>query len=239
MPSTTETQYLHRIDALVERGKDIQRSSIISHNSGVAWVTQQAYHHENKEYDDHESKVWRTNFTTLAEAILSQDSEHWKLAQTIIKCDDVDCIDRGIPFLCGIREDIHLGLLRRAEQRIEAEVAVDYIEMAERLFTEAGPDTHRHLAATVIAGAVFEHGLRALAQRHNLKVTTDDGKPLMINGLIDVVKKAEVVTELDAKSMRAWAGIRNAAAHGQFAEVTEAKAKVLISGVTAFLTEHQ
>ncbi len=118
-------------------------------------------------------------------------------------------------------------------------MTVDYLDIAERLFTETGPDTHRHLAATVIAGAVFEHGLRALAQRHSLPVTTDDGKPLMLNGLIDAVKKANIVTELDAKSMRAWAGIRNAAAHGQFAEVTEAKAKELISGVTAFLTAHQ
>lgn len=238
MTSPTESAILARIDSLIERGKQIQ-----------AAVTTRTVQHERRftggpstyrEYPVPDCQVWRNNFTVLVDAVLSKDSTLWARFEHILSYGSMTAlIDEGVTFLTAFREDITLGLLRRAEQRIEAAVTVDYLEMAERLFTENGPDTHRHLAATVIAGAVFEHGLRALAQRHNLAVTADDGKPLMLNGLIDVVKKANVVTELDAKSMRAWAGIRNAAAHGQFTEVTEAKAKELISGVTAFLTAHQ
>jgi len=237
MPTPTETLLINRINDLIGRAKEIQKAVTIH---SIHRPPGMAIGANPRSYPAENCEVWRINFGAVVEAILSKSSTLWpRFEQVFTYNDQTYLIDEGIAFLIALREDISLGLLRRTEQRIEAAVTVDYIDMAERLFTEPGPDTHRHLAATVIAGAVFEHGLRALAQRHNLKVTADDGKPLMLNGLIDVVKKTNVVTELDAKSMRAWAGIRNAAAHGQFAEVTEAKAKELISGVTAFLASHQ
>lgn len=192
------------------------------------------------EYNEESCRVWHGNFLTLVDAVVPRDSSLWTRIEQLKKYGNLRMfVDEAVPILLSVAEDIECGLLRKAEQHIEAAVTVDYLDMAERLIAGEEPGQNRHIPAVVLAGAVFEHGLRSLALRHNLPVFNDDGKPLMLNGLIDVVKKANVVTELDAKSMRAWAGIRNAAAHGQFAEVTEAKAKELISGVTAFLAANQ
>ncbi len=240
MPSATEMMLIDRIDTLVERGRKIQQEGVTETSTNVDWITDEIQTYSQTRYPEQDCRVWHGNFIVLVEAIIPKDSELWRRAEKIIKHGPrVPLIDEGIDFLSALKENLVLGLLRRTEQRIESAVTVDYLDIAERLFTEVGPDTHRHLAAAVIAGAVFEHGLRTIAQRNNLQITADDGKPLMLNGLIEALKKAGVVTELHAKSMRAWAGIRNAAAHGQFSEVSEAKARELISGVTAFLTTHQ
>jgi len=240
MPSPTETLILTRLETLIERGQGIQKAAKTCTFVKKEWGLNETRTERVTEYPEQASRIWRGNFTTVTENVLEKNTALWKQAEKLLGYGTgPSFIDHGIDFLISLKEDISLGLLRRAEQHIEAAATVDYLEIAERLFTEAGPDTHRHIAAAVIAGAVFEHGLRALALRQNLQVVSPEGKPLMLNGLIEAVRKANVVTELDAKRMRAWAGIRNAAAHGRFAEVTEAMAKELIAGTTGFLADHQ
>jgi len=238
MPTPTETSILNRIDELISRAKLIQQAETKRRTGSTYFLSGEPV--IERSYPAQDCDVWNGNFIAVVEATVAKGTAIWQRFESIHSIiERTTMIDEGVAFLIALREDVSLGFLRRTEQRIEAEVSVDYLEMAERLLSETGPDTHRHLAATVIAGAVFEHGLRALAQRKGLSIVKPDGEPLMLNGLIDAVKKADVVTELDAKRMRAWAGIRNAAAHGKFEEVTMAKAKELIAGVTDFLAAHQ
>jgi hypothetical protein len=238
MPTNTETALLSRIDGLINRAKQIQKSET-KRATGATTLTGEVVYERNYT-PAQDCEAWRCNLIAVVEAVVARDSALWKRFENIHSLNKrTSMIDHGLAFLIALREDIELGLLRRSEQRIEAAVTVDYLDMAERLLQDDASPTHRHIPASVLAGAVFEHGLRALALRKGIETKKPDGEPLMLNGLIDALKRADVITELDAKSMRAWAGIRNAAAHGQFADVTEAKAKELIAGVTAFLAANQ
>ena len=56
-----------------------------------------------------------------------------------------------------------------------------------------------------------------------------------MNPLIDDLKEAGVFNEIYAKQLRAWADIRNAAAHGQFEEFTKEQVALMIEGINQFL----
>jgi uncharacterized protein YutE (UPF0331/DUF86 family) len=55
--------------------------------------------------------------------------------------------------------------------------------------------------------------------------------------LIDDLKKAGVYNENKAKQLRAWAGTRNHAAHGEFGEFTRTDVEQMVAGINTFLAE--
>ena len=57
----------------------------------------------------------------------------------------------------------------------------------------------------------------------------------MMNALIDELRKAGAFNEIQAKQLRGFADIRNAAAHGNFSEFTRAHVENMIQGVESFL----
>lgn len=59
-----------------------------------------------------------------------------------------------------------------------------------------------------------------------------------MNALIDSLKKRGVFNELQAKELRAWAALRNYAAHGNFSEFTRDQVESMVAGVLRFVTEH-
>ena len=63
------------------------------------------------------------------------------------------------------------------------------------------------------------------------------GAPLAMMALIDALKKRVAFNEVQAKELRAWAGVRNSAAHGHFSEFTRAQVESMVSGVLRFVTD--
>ena len=115
-------------------------------------------------------------------------------------------------------------------------VVADYLTLAEQLFADE-PGPHRHIPAAVLAGAVLEDGLRRLCQRQTPPVDTRkaNGDPKTLNPLIDDLKGVGVFNELKAKQLRAWADIRNAAAHGEFDKFGVQDVEAMLKGVGDFL----
>ena len=64
------------------------------------------------------------------------------------------------------------------------------------------------------------------------------GEPKTLNPLIDDLKKANVFNELKAKQLRAWADVRNAAAHGEFAKFNRQDVEQMLVGVQNFLADY-
>jgi hypothetical protein len=97
-----------------------------------------------------------------------------------------------------------------------------------------------HVPAAVLAGAVLEKALRVLCSQHQppISVTGPGGKAKTLNPLIDSLKKANVFNEAKTKQLRAWADLRNQAAHGEFAEFARGDVEQMIKGITLFLAEH-
>jgi hypothetical protein len=111
---------------------------------------------------------------------------------------------------------------------------------AEQLLAEGQSGQYDHVPAAVLAGAVLEKSLRTLCDKHNPPIPTvnNNGKPLTLAPLIDVLKKNNVFNELTAKQLRAWADIRNSAAHGQFDEFNRSDVDRMIQGINDFLATH-
>jgi len=59
-----------------------------------------------------------------------------------------------------------------------------------------------------------------------------------LNPLIEDLKKAGAYNESKAKQLRAWAAVRNHAAHGEFDEFNRTDVEQLLLGVTNFLADY-
>jgi uncharacterized protein YutE (UPF0331/DUF86 family) len=92
----------------------------------------------------------------------------------------------------------------------------------------------------VLSGAVLEKALRALCARQQPQIPTTNanGDNKTLNPLIDDLKKAGVFNELKAKQLRAWADIRNKAAHGEFAQFTKTDVEQMLAGISTFLADN-
>lgn len=142
--------------------------------------------------------------------------------------------------LLGIKDDLNSGLLKSIDEIIEANVSGDYLSLAEQLMSEGTTGSYDHVPAAVLTGAILEESLRRLCLRQTppIDVMKSDGKFKKLSILIDELKKAGLYNELKAKQLRAWADIRNAAAHGKFSEFNRNDTEEMLSGVRKFLTEY-
>ena len=59
-----------------------------------------------------------------------------------------------------------------------------------------------------------------------------------MSALIDALKKRTVFNELQAKELRAWATLRNSAAHGQFTDFNREQVEAMVAGILRFVTEY-
>jgi hypothetical protein len=111
----------------------------------------------------------------------------------------------------AVEHDIQSGLLQNFRNLVQAEIFVDFLEMAEHLLSEGYKDP-----AAVILGAVLEDSLRKIAGEKGVPTIGPKGKPLTIDPLNAAVAKAGVYGPLVQKQITSWANLRNDAAHGHF-----------------------
>jgi len=142
--------------------------------------------------------------------------------------------------LTGIYADYQDGMLDRITTMIEAEVTANYLGQAEALLEAKHKGVADRFPAAVLAGAVLENALRTLCQRQTppISLSTPKGGHKMLNALIDELKAADLYNELQAKDLRVWADIRNAAAHGDFDNFDREQVQRMLTGISAFLTKH-
>ncbi len=133
----------------------------------------------------------------------------------------------------SLREDLAAGYLVTLKELIHADQMGDLLGMSDELLGKGYKDP-----AAVIAGAVLESHLRNLSDRNSLPTEKSDGRPLSMGALNAALRKAEVYTKLDEKSVTAWAGLRNEAAHGNYGAYETAQVSNMLDGVRAFLIRH-
>jgi hypothetical protein len=177
---------------------------------------------ENLIPPDHVHAGWRSGFSSIDEYRKFED------------------IRKKIGFLRAIRDDFSRGLLDRLDRRIEGIIAADYMGQAEGLLSESATGKYDHVPAAVLAGAVLEKFLRSLctSQSPQVPVTDRKGSPLSLNALIDGLKQVGAIEELTAKHLRAYAGTRNKAAHGEFDGFKRTDVELMLKGINDFLAEH-
>lgn len=131
--------------------------------------------------------------------------------------------------LLEMTEEGLISLPVEAEARVYA--ANDLMEQVETLLQ----DRRVHPAAPVmLAGAALEEFLRSLVVTHDAK---PKGKP-GISSYATALRTAEVLEAQDIKDVTAWAGMRNAAAHGQFDQIEIPNARLMAQGINLFMRQH-
>ncbi|HAU38722.1 MAG TPA: DUF4145 domain-containing protein [Phycisphaerales bacterium] len=227
LPPQLDQKILQRFDHLIQQGQRFLDET--NPDGGVGLIR------------DLGVPTWKINYASLLAYVLPPRHYHRHLIQDV----DNQCLTWGwihnhLAYLKGIRDDYANGFLGNFAVAIEAEMASDYMRQAEQLLTEGQSGKYDHIPAAVLAGAVLEKSLRAICGQQAPPVPTRDAKerPMTLNGLVDALKKAGAFNEMVAKQLRAWADIRNHAAHGEFDLFTRSDVELMLKGVTAFLAGH-
>jgi hypothetical protein len=147
--------------------------------------------------------------------------------------DDPVIISRLVGVLSAFRSDVEAGFTRTVEELIHADVFADFLEMAEELIEKTFKD-----AAAVIVGSVLEEHLRKLALGAGVPVTDDSGHPINADTINANLTKAIVYNKLEQKSVTAWLGLRNSAAHGHYDDYDLGQVKQLLADIRAFMIRH-
>lgn len=235
LPPDLFNKYLSRFEELINEGEEIKKTSS---QAGLNCFT-----------NNYQPFVaWQVNCLTLLGEIVPKKNHNWKLIEELEKLDEgnkIDWIhtaklDRVLAYLKAIKSDFQGGFLQDLELEIESEIAADYMGQAEQLLAEGTTGKYDHVPAAVLSGAVLEKALRTLCAKQVPPIATvkSNGEKLTLNPLIDGLRKAGVFNELKAKQLRAWANIRNAAAHGEFDQFIRSDVETMIKGIESFLATY-
>lgn len=236
LPPNLLSKYLTRFDELIAEGEYISQA--------IKKVPSERYpgDYSFKNSEFQLLAKWKINCASLLDQLLPPQSIHKELINEIKRIKDSSkySLEICIYKLKAIKEDYERGFLGDLMLQVESEIAADYMGQAEQLLNEGQTGKYDHVPAAVLSGAVLEKALRTLCERQSPPVPTVNEKkqPLTLNPLIDALKKAGVFNETLAKQLRAWADIRNNAAHGDFDKFDSSAVKLMIQGINHFLAIH-
>ena len=244
LPPNLQKQYLARFDELIADGDAIHRAmrkapgrvrvqypdALVCERSGIVDVV------------DWPSFVeWKTSCVALVSQVVRRGTALERTVEGFQQINNNRAnLEWGISTLKAIKEDFERGFTGDLLVQVETEIAADYMGQAERLLKEGQSGRYDHVPAAVLAGAVLEKALRTRCWQHQppIPTTKPDGDPKTLNPLIDDLKKAGVFNEAKAKQLRAWADIRNHAAHGEFDQFDRGDVEQMISGINNFLGDY-
>lgn len=119
------------------------------------------------------------------------------------------------------------------KRQAQIDVISDFLGQAQDLLEQDGI----HPAApAVLIGAALEEFLRAWVEDVPLSL---GGKKPSIDAYAKSLREAELITKQDIKDITAWGGVRNHAAHGEWAEVGDrARVRLMLEGVNLFMRQY-
>lgn len=244
LPEVLLAKTLARFDSLIAEGrnilssaKNVQLNTEYNALTGDTYQTSIGY----KRVDPEKFVEWRTKAATLLALVVPKGHVHREAVEALPDLlESHERLQVAVSLLRGVKDDFEKGFLDDLATAIEAEVASNYMGQAEHLLAEGQRGKFDHVPAAVLAGAVLENSLRTLCDQQQPPIAqkTPKGDHKTLGPLIDELKKAGVFNEAKAKQLRAWADIRNLAAHGEFNQFKRGDVEAMISGINTFLADH-
>lgn len=130
-------------------------------------------------------------------------------------------------------EQVEAGVVDLLGAQARDEVAVvstDLMGQVRQLLERK--DTHPS-ASIVLCGAALESALRSVVEAKEVSLT--DGERPGLATLTTALRKAELISKQDVKELQQLAGLRNAAAHGQFDDLSRERAGLMEQQVNIWL----
>ena len=139
-----------------------------------------------------------------------------------------------------LKDDYENGFLDNLEERIVANISSDYMSQVDEILVAGQSDKYDHVFAAVICGVNLENALRQLCLRQSPPIDTakPNGRPKRLGDLIPALQKVNAYNALKADQLRAWAKVRNHAAHGEFEEFNRTDVEDMVKGVRNFLADY-
>ena len=144
--------------------------------------------------------------------------------------------ENGRGILASVKQEVDGGWLITVKGLISAEIFSDFLEMAHYLLEEEYKDP-----AAVMIGSILEEHLRQLCIKNSIPVESiKDGRPIAKKAdlLNSELAANSVYNKLDQKSVTAWLGLRNNAAHGKYDEYTKNQVVLMYQSVTEFMSRN-
>jgi hypothetical protein len=138
-----------------------------------------------------------------------------------------------IGILRALRADVNDGWLQGVAEILHAESFDDLLDQSAELSGKGYKD-----ASAVIAGAALESHLRLLSGKYGVSIQLPSGQPKKADVLNADLVKTGAYNNLQQKSVTAWLGIRNAAAHGEYAKYDDRQVSGMITSVRDFIARY-
>ena len=142
------------------------------------------------------------------------------------------CLQKEIGIAKALISDIRNDYLQSVEELLHGNIFGDYLEMALHLLDNDYKD-----AAAVLTGGTLEVHLKNMCSKHQIS-TERSGKAKKADELNAELVKQGAYSKLDQKSVTAWLGLRNDAAHGNYSAYTKDQVALLLQSVRDFITRH-
>lgn len=238
LASCLKDRSLTRLEELIRSGESIpmrQHSKPTAH-----------YPNGEKSYRHYDLASWPefVEWRTSCIAVLDQAVPIGSLLRKTVESfhtlsSEPSKLEFAVAFLRSVKKEIENGSFDALVLQIEATVLTDYMAQASALLDET-KENLTHVSAAVLAGASLERSLRILCTQLEPPepVVNDRDGFLGMGALIDSLKRRQVFNELLAKQLRAWAAIRNSAAHGKFDEFSRHQVEQMLDGISHFLAQH-
>ena len=236
LPPALDQKIRSRFDELIDEASQLV-SKMSMHNKLNSHAYAPNYGHVSK------FQAIVVKILSLTNALLGDSRRGREIADSIKNRKSrsrVSDLEYFIGTLRGLKDDYENGFLDDLEERVVANISSDYMAKVEEILTAGLSDTHDHIFAAVMCGAVLEDALRRLCDRQSEPIPTikDNGQPKRLNSLIEELKKAGVYNAFKADQLRGWAKIRNHAAHGEFSEFNRNDVEQMVNGVRNFLADY-
>lgn len=118
---------------------------------------------------------------------------------------------------------------------------LDFLRQANALLIGGDEKEGSYVSAAVLIGVTLEKSLRAMCEKAIPRIPTvlDNGRSKMMGRMINDLKMAAAINEVQFRQLESWNAIRNAAAHGMTDQISKNDVLVMLQGVRGFLGERQ
>jgi hypothetical protein len=243
LPPSLLKKYLTRFDELISVGEDIaDRVQKIPGQIKESFVRRTTYKGKDSyRIDEDTFYQWKVNCANLLSQIVPAAHMQRKIVEIFRDLmPRIEQVRWGIANLKALKADFEKGFLGNLMMEVESEFTADYMGQAVSLLKEGQSGKFDHVPAAVLSGAVLEKSLRTLCdvQQPPISIIKPNGERKTLDPLITDLKKTGIYNETKAKQLRAWAAIRNHAAHGEFDQFNREDVEDMIRGIKKFLARY-